>query len=210
MNPGLKVEPASITKLMTAYILYRELDKGTIKVTDEVLVSEKAWKMEGSRMFVELGKKVPLESLLRGMIIQSGNDAAIALVEHVAGSEDAFVQRMNQTAAELGMKDTHYMNATAGPAQNHYTTARDIVILVKALINTFPERYKLYSEKEFTYNNIKQPNRNKLLFRDPTVDGLKTGHTESAGYCLVASAKRDNMRLVSVVLKLCRRSAGEY
>jgi D-alanyl-D-alanine carboxypeptidase (penicillin-binding protein 5/6) len=200
LNPGMKVEPASITKLMTAYILYRELDKGTIKPTDEVLVSEKAWKMEGSRMFVELGKKVPLESLLRGMIIQSGNDAAIALVEHLAGSEDAFVQRMNQTAAELGMKDTHYMNATGWPAQNHYTTARDIVKLVKALITTFPERYKLYSEKEFTYNNIKQPNRNKLLFRDPTVDGLKTGHTESAGYCLVASAKRDNMRLVSVVL----------
>lgn len=199
-NPGMKVEPASITKLMTAYIIYRELGKGTIKFEDEVLISEKAWKMEGSRMFVELGKKVRLGDLLRGMIIQSGNDAAMALVEHVAGSEDAFVQRMNQTAAELGMKDTHYMNATGWPAKEHYTTARDIVKLAKAVITEFPDRYKLYSEKEFSYNNIKQQNRNKLLWRNPTVDGLKTGHTESAGYCLVASAKRENMRLISVVL----------
>ena len=191
LNPGMKVEPASITKLMTAYIMYQELDKGTIKLEDEVLVSEKAWKMEGSRMFIELGKKIQLEKLLRGMIIQSGNDAAMALVEHVAGSEEAFVQRMN---------DTHYMNATGWPAQNHYTTARDIVKLAKALITQFPERYKLYSEKEFSYNNIKQQNRNKLLWRDPTVDGMKTGHTESAGFCLVASAKRDTMRLISVVL----------
>lgn len=200
LNPGMKVEPASITKLMTAYIMYQELDKGTIKLEDEVLVSEKAWKMEGSRMFIELGKKIQLEKLLRGMIIQSGNDAAMALVEHVAGSEEAFVQRMNDTAAKLGMKDTHYMNATGWPAQNHYTTARDIVKLAKALITQFPERYKLYSEKEFSYNNIKQQNRNKLLWRDPTVDGMKTGHTESAGFCLVASAKRDTMRLISVVL----------
>ena len=200
LNPGMKVEPASITKLMTAYIMYQELDKGTIKLEDEVLVSEKAWKLEGSRMFIELGKKIQLEKLLRGMIIQSGNDAAMALVEHVAGSEEAFVQRMNDTAAKLGMKDTHYMNATGWPAQNHYTTARDIVKLAKALITQFPERYKLYSEKEFSYNNIKQQNRNKLLWRDPTVDGMKTGHTESAGFCLVASAKRDTMRLISVVL----------
>ncbi|MEN9503769.1 MAG: hypothetical protein RI964_3054 [Pseudomonadota bacterium] len=200
LNPGMKVEPASITKLMTAYIIDRELGKGTIKLDDEVLISEKAWKMEGSRMFVELGKKVRLEELLRGMVIQSGNDAAMALVEHVAGSEDAFVQRMNQTAAELGMKDTHYMNATGWPAKDHYTTARDIVKLATVIITEFPERYKLYSEKEFSYNNIKQPNRNKLLWRDPSVDGMKTGHTESAGFCLVASAKRDNMRLISVVL----------
>ena len=200
LNPGMKVEPASITKLMTAYIIDRELGKGTIKLDDEVLISEKAGKMEGSRMFVELGKKVRLEELLRGMVIQSGNDAAMALVEHVAGSEDAFVQRMNQTAAELGMKDTHYMNATGWPAKDHYTTARDIVKLATVIITEFPERYKLYSEKEFSYNNIKQPNRNKLLWRDPSVDGMKTGHTESAGFCLVASAKRDNMRLISVVL----------
>ncbi|WMP16261.1 D-alanyl-D-alanine carboxypeptidase family protein [Thiothrix lacustris] len=200
LNPGLRIEPASITKLMTAYIVYRDLDKGRVKLDDEVLISEKAWKMEGSRMFVELGKKIPFEKLLRGMIIQSGNDAAMALAEHIAGTESAFVERMNQTAAELGMKDTHYMNVTGWPAQNHYTTARDIVKLVRALITEFPERYKLYSEKEFSYNNIKQQNRNRLLFRDPTVDGLKTGHTESAGYCLVSSAKRDNMRLISVVL----------
>lgn len=200
INPGMRVEPASITKLMTAYLIYQELGKGTVKLEDEVLISEKAWKMEGSRMFVELGKKVPFEKLLKGMIIQSGNDAAVALVEHVAGSEAVFVQRMNQAALELGMTDTHYMNATGWPAKDHYTTARDIVKLVEALINEFPEFYKLYAIKEFSYNNIKQQNRNRLLWRDPTVDGLKTGHTESAGYCLVASAKRDNMRLISVVL----------
>lgn len=199
-NPSMRVEPASITKLMTAYIIYQELGKGTVKLEDEVLISEKAWKMEGSRMFVELGKKVPFEKLLRGMIIQSGNDAAMALVEHIAGSEDAFVKRMNQTAAELKMHDTKYANVTGWPAKEHYTTARDIVKLANALINEFPEYYKLYAEKEFTYNNIKQQNRNKLLWRDPSVDGMKTGHTESAGFCLVASAKRDNMRLISVML----------
>jgi D-alanyl-D-alanine carboxypeptidase (penicillin-binding protein 5/6) len=199
-NPGMRVEPASITKLMTAYLIYQDLGSEKVKLSDEVLISEKAWKMEGSRMFVELNKKIPFEKLLKGMIIQSGNDAAMALVEHVAGSEEVFVQRMNQAAADLGMKDTHYVNATGWPAKDHYTTARDIVKLVKALITEFPDRYKLYSEKEFSYNNIKQQNRNRLLFRDPTVDGLKTGHTESAGYCLVASAKRDTMRLVSVVL----------
>lgn len=200
INPGMKVEPASITKLMTAYIIYQELSKGTVKLEDEVLISEKAWKMEGSRMFVELGKKVEFGKLLKGLIIQSGNDAAVALAEHLAGSEEAFVQRMNQTASELGMKDTHYMNVTGWPAKDHYTTARDIVKLAGALISSFPERYKLYSEKEFAYNNIRQQNRNRLLWLDPTVDGMKTGHTESAGYCLVASAKRDNMRLISVVL----------
>lgn len=200
INPSLKVEPASITKLMTAYLVYQALGKGQVKLEDEVLISERAWKMEGSRMFVELGKKVPFEKLLKGMIIQSGNDAAVALAEHIAGSEAAFVERMNQTAAALGMQNTHYVNVTGWPAQNHYTTARDIVILANALIRDFPERYKLYAEKEFLYNNIKQQNRNKLLWRDPTVDGLKTGHTASAGYCLVASAKRDTMRLISVVL----------
>ena len=200
LNPGMRIEPASITKLMTAYLIYQDLAQGKAKLDDEVLISEKAWKMEGSRMFVELGKKIAFEKLLRGTIIQSGNDAAMALAEHLAGSEEAFVERMNRMAAELGMKDTHYMNVTGWPAKDHYTTARDIVILVNALIRDFPERYKLYSEKEFSYNNIKQQNRNRLLFRDPTVDGLKTGHTESAGYCLVSSAKRDNMRLISVVL----------
>lgn len=200
LNPGERVEPASITKLMTAYILYRELSKGTIKLDDEVLISQRAWEMQGSRMFVELGKKVQLEKLLRGLIIQSGNDAAVALAEHVAGSETAFVQRMNEVAKELGMANTQYQNVTGWPAADHYTTARDIVILARALITEFPDRYKLYSEKEFTYNNIKQHNRNKLLWRDASVDGMKTGHTESAGFCLVASAKRDTMRLVSVLL----------
>ena len=200
LNPGERVEPASITKLMTAYILYRELSKGTIKLDDEVLISQRAWEMQGSRMFVELGKKVQLEKLLRGLIIQSGNDAAVALAEHVAGSETAFVQRMNEVAKELGMVNTQYQNVTGWPAADHYTTARDIVILARALITEFPDRYKLYSEKEFTYNNIKQHNRNKLLWRDASVDGMKTGHTESAGFCLVASAKRDTMRLVSVLL----------
>lgn len=200
LNPGERVEPASITKLMTAYILYRELSKGTIKLDDEVLISQRAWEMQGSRMFVELGKKVQLEKLLRGLIIQSGNDAAVALAEHVAGSETAFVQRMNEVAKELGMVNSQYQNVTGWPAPDHYTTARDIVILARALITEFPDRYKLYSEKEFTYNNIKQHNRNKLLWRDASVDGMKTGHTESAGFCLVASAKRDTMRLVSVLL----------
>lgn len=200
INPGLKVEPASITKLMTAYLVYQALDKGEVKLEDEVLISERAWKMDGSRMFVDIGKRVPLEKLLKGMIIQSGNDAAVALAEHVAGTEEAFVERMNQMAAQLGMKDTQYQNVTGWPAKGHYTTARDIVKLASALIRDFPERYKLYAEKEFLFNNIKQQNRNRLLWRDPTVDGLKTGHTESAGYCLVASAKRDNMRLISVVL----------
>ncbi len=200
LNQGMRVDPASITKLMTAYILYRELAKGTIKLDEDVLISQRAWEMKGSRMFVEVGKKVKLEKLLRGLIIQSGNDAAVALAEHVAGSEEAFVKRMNETAEELGMKDSRYQNVTGWPAEGHFTTARDIVLLTRALITEFPDRYKLYSEKEFTYNNIKQHNRNKLLWRDDTVDGVKTGHTESAGYCLVASAFRDNMRLISVVL----------
>ncbi|PIE01682.1 MAG: serine-type D-Ala-D-Ala carboxypeptidase [Thiothrix nivea] len=200
LNPGLRVEPASITKLMTAYILYRELAKGSIKLDEEVLISRKAWEMKGSRMFVEVGKKVQLEKLLRGLIIQSGNDAAVALAEHVAGSEAAFVERMNEVANELGMKNSKYQNVTGWPAADHYTTARDIVRLTRALITEFPDRYKLYAEKEFTYNNIKQHNRNKLLWRDDSVDGVKTGHTESAGYCLVSSALRDNMRLISVVL----------
>ena len=160
LNPGERVEPASITKLMTAYIIYSELSKGTIKLDDEVLISQHAWEMQGSRMFVELGKKVQLEKLLRGLIIQSGNDAAVALAEHIAGSETAFVQRMNETTKELGMNDTQYQNVTGWPAPDHYTTARDIVKLARALITEFPDRYKLYSEKEFTYNNIKQHNRN--------------------------------------------------
>jgi len=199
-NPDKRIEPASITKLMTAYVIYKALEKGDISLKDNVLISKKAWKMEGSRMFLEAGKKVPLNRVLHGLIIQSGNDAAVALAEHVAGSESAFVKMMNEQAKAMGLNNTHYMNATGWPAENHYTTARDIVKLTQAIIRDFPEHYKLHSIKEYSYNGIKQYNRNKLLWRDKTVDGVKTGHTESAGYCLVASSKRNDMRLISVVL----------
>ena len=199
-NPDKHIEPASITKLMTAYVIYKELAKGNITLKDNVLISKKAWKMEGSRMFLEAGKKVPLNRILHGLIIQSGNDAAVALAEHVAGSESAFVKMMNEQAKIMGLNNTHYMNATGWPAKNHYTTARDIVTLTRAVIRDFPEYYKLHSIKEYSYNGIKQYNRNKLLWRDKTVDGVKTGHTDSAGYCLVASSKRNEMRLISVVL----------
>ncbi len=199
-NPGKRTEPASITKLMTAYVLYGELKKGNATLEDRVLISEKAWKMEGSRMFVEGGKKVPLERMLHGLIVQSGNDAAVALAEHVAGSESSFVDKMNAAAAKLGMDGTRYANASGMPDPQHYTTARDIVKLARALIKNYPQFYKLYKIKNYTYNGIKQYNRNKLLWRDKTVDGMKTGHTDSAGYCLVASAERNNMRLISVML----------
>jgi D-alanyl-D-alanine carboxypeptidase (penicillin-binding protein 5/6) len=199
-NGDSSVEPASITKMMTAYILYRELDNGRISKDDEVLISEKAWRMEGSRMFIEVGKTVLLSDLLKGMIIQSGNDATVALAEHVAGTEAAFVDMMNAQARALGMNQTYYENVTGWPSENHTSTARDIAVLAQALIRDFPEHYKLYAEKEFTFNNIKQYNRNKLLWRDESVDGVKTGHTESAGYCLVSSAKRTGMRLIAVVL----------
>lgn len=199
-NPDKRIEPASITKLMTAYVIYKELDKGSITLDDKVLISKKAWKMEGSRMFVEAGKKVPLKRMIRGLIIQSGNDSAIALAEHIAGNESAFVEKMNQIAAEIGLKSTNFTNPTGWPSPNHYTTARDIVTLTRHFIKEYPEHYKLNSLKEYSYNGIKQYNRNKLLWRDPTVDGVKTGHTESAGYCLVASAARNDMRLISVVL----------
>ncbi len=199
-NQDKRIEPASITKLMTAYVIYDALKKGSISLDDNVLISEKSWKMEGSRMFVEAGKKVPLKRMLSGLVIQSGNDAAVALAEHIAGSEEAFVSRMNEWAKRLGMNSTHFMNATGWPAENHYTTARDIAKLTRVLIKEFPEHYKLHAKKSYSYNGIKQYNRNKLLWRDKTVDGVKTGHTESAGYCLVASSKRNGMRLISVML----------
>ncbi len=198
--PDTKVAPASITKLMTAYVVFNEIKSGNISLDEEVTISEKAWRTSGSRMFVEVGKKVPVKLLLQGMIIQSGNDASVALAEHVAGGEDTFAQFMNQYAKKLGMKNTHFMNCTGLPNKNHYTTARDISILARNLINNFPEFYKLYSQKDFTYNNITQHNRNKLLWQDKYVDGLKTGYTEDAGYCLAASAEKEGMRLVSVVL----------
>lgn len=199
-DPDKKIEPASITKLMTAYIIYQELEKGNVTPKDRVLISKKAWKMEGSRMFVEAGKKVPFERILHGLVIQSGNDAAVALAEHIAGSEATFVNKMNSEAKRLGMASTHYVNSTGWPNKEHYTTARDIVILTRAVIKEYPKEYKIHAIKEYSYNGIKQYNRNKLLWRDKTVDGVKTGHTESAGYCLVASAKRNTMRLISVVL----------
>lgn len=199
-NSTLQIEPASLTKMMTGYVVLRELEKKSIRMDDEVLISKKAWQMKGSLMFIEVNTRVSVEQLLKGMIIQSGNDASVALAEHVAGSEDAFVQLMNQYAETLGMHDTHYMNSTGWPAKKHYTTARDLAILSRALIRDYPEHYSWYKEKVYTYNNIKQNNRNRLLWLDDRVDGIKTGHTESAGYCLVASAVKDDMRLITVVL----------
>lgn len=199
-NEDKRVEPASLTKLMTAYAVFKELKNGNIKLDEEVLISKKAWKMGGSRMFVEVGKRVSVEDLLMGMIVQSGNDASVALAEHLAGSEDAFASLMNKHAEQLGMLGTHYVNSTGWPHKDHYTTAHDLSLLTRALINEFPEYYSWYSVKEFTFNNIRQSNRNRLLWLDERVDGVKTGHTESAGYCLVTSAKRDSMRLISVVL----------
>lgn len=199
-NSEQRLPPASITKLMTAYVVSHELANGNINLTDNVLISEKAWRMVGSRSFIEVNTKVPVEVLLRGMIIQSGNDAAVALAEHVAGSEETFAQMMNQYAQQLGMFNTNYRNSTGLPAAEHYTTAKDIAILSAAIIRDFPDHYKWYAEKEYKYNDITQHNRNKLLWRDSSVDGLKTGHTEEAGYCLAASAVRSDMRLISVVL----------
>lgn len=199
-NPDERLDPASITKLMTAYAVFRAIQSGQLSLDDEVLVSEKAWRTPGSRMFIEVGNRVPVKQLLPGMIIQSGNDASVALAEHVAGTEASFAEVMNQLAAELGMTNTRYQNSTGLPAEEHYTSATDIAILASALINEFPDYYRWYSQKQFTYNGITQGNRNALLWRDETVDGMKTGYTESAGYCLVSSAERDGMRLISVVL----------
>jgi D-alanyl-D-alanine carboxypeptidase (penicillin-binding protein 5/6) len=199
-SPEKRIEPASITKLMAAYIVFSEIADGNLALGDEVPVSEKAWRMGGSKMFIEVGKRIPVADLLRGMIIVSGNDATVALAEHIAGSEDGFAVYMNQYAKELGLENTHFTNATGWPHPDHYMSALDIARLTRAMIRNFPEMYaKYYREKEFTYNEIKQYNRNSLLWTDPTVDGVKTGHTEGAGYCLVASAERDGMRLISVV-----------
>ena len=196
----IQVEPASITKLMTSYVIYNELDAGRLSMDDMVTISEKAWRMGGSRMYVEVDKQVSVHDLMKGLIIQSGNDATVALAEHIAGTERAFVDLMNQYAAKLGMTNTYFANSTGWPAEGHLTSARDISKLALAVIQEFPEHYAWYKEKVFTYNNIKQYNRNKLLWSDDSVDGIKTGHTESAGYCLVASAVRSDMRLISVVL----------
>ena len=195
-----KVEPASITKMMTAYVVFTELKNGNLRTDDLIRVSEKAWRTGGSKMFIEVNKTVSVSDLLKGMIIQSGNDACIAFAEHIAGTEETFTDLMNQYAKKLGMKNSHFTNSTGLPSEGHYITARDAAILAKAIIVDFPEYFPLFSEKEFTFNEITQHNRNTLLWRDPSVDGFKTGHTESAGYCLVSSAKRNGMRLIAVVM----------
>ena len=199
-NPDERVEPASITKLMTAYLVDKAIADGDVSLDEMVTISEKAWRMQGSKMFVEVGKQVSVSDLLKGLIIQSGNDASVALAEHLAGSESAFAGYMNHQAKLLGMENTNYVNATGWPHENHYSSARDIAILTRVLIDEFPESYSYYNEREYTFNKIRQFNRNRLLWRDESVDGVKTGHTEAAGFCLVASAQRDDMRLISVVL----------
>lgn len=199
-NADQTLPPASLTKMMTSYIADEQIASGNITLEDEVLISEKAWRKGGSKMYIRVGTRVRLEDLLRGIIIQSGNDASIAVAEHIAGSEEAFADLMNKHAISLGMHNTQFQNATGWPAPEHYTTARDLSLLARAIIYDHPDHYGMYSEKEFTYNDIRQPNRNKLLWRDPSVDGLKTGHTDEAGYCLVASAERNGMRLISVVM----------
>jgi len=199
-NANERMEPASLTKMMSSYIVAQAIKNGKVKLSDEVKISEKAWRMKGSRMFIEVGKTIELEKLLIGMIVQSGNDATIALAEHIAGDEESFVKLMNEAAKKLGLLDTHFVNATGLPHEDHYSTPRDMTMLGLALVRDFPEHYDYYARKEYTYNSIKQFNRNLLLWRDESVDGIKTGHTDSAGYCLVASAKRGNMRLISTVL----------
>ena len=197
----MRVEPASLTKIMTAYLSFKAIKNGHLSLTQTLPVSELAWKVEGSKMFIEPNKPVTVDELLHGMIIQSGNDASIALAEGIASSEMQFADMMNKETQRMGMKNTHYMNATGLPDAQHYTTANDLGILAIALIHDFPAEYqRLYSVKEYTYNKITQPNRNRLLWLDPNVDGMKTGHTESAGFCLISSAKRDGVRRISVVL----------
>ncbi len=200
-NPTARAEPASLTKLMTAYLVFAALQQKKLTLDQTVNVSDRAWKIGGSRMFIEPRKPVTVDELLRGMIVQSGNDATIALAEAVAGSEEVFAQMMNREAQRLGMKDSSFTNSTGWPDPKHYTTVNDLAINAAALIRDFPDLYgKYYSIKEYRYNNITQPNRNRLLWLDPNVDGVKTGHTEAAGYCLIASAKRGDRRMLSVVL----------
>lgn len=199
-QPDLRVEPASLTKLMTAYVVFGALSDGRIHLSDEVRVSERAWRMAGTRMFIEVNSMVSVEDLIRGMLIQSGNDASVALAEHISGSVEAFAEEMNAAAKALGMENSAFRNPHGLPARGHYTSARDMATLARAIISEYPDSYSLYSEREFTYNGIHQRNRNALLFRDVGVDGMKTGHTDAAGYCIVTSALRDGMRLVAVVM----------
>jgi D-alanyl-D-alanine carboxypeptidase (penicillin-binding protein 5/6) len=200
-KPDQRIEPASLTKIMTAYVVFAALRDKKLALSQQVLVSEKAWRAPGSRMFIRVGTRVSVDDLIRGMVVQSGNDACIALAEAVAGSEDVFVQMMNREADRLGMKNTSFRNASGLPDPQHYSTAQDLYLLAAALIRDFPEYYsQYYSQKEFRYNSIAQPNRNRLLWVDPSVDGVKTGHTEAAGYCLVASSRRGERRMLSVLL----------
>lgn len=199
-NADVKLAPASLTKIMSVYVVFREISNGHLHLDDLVTISQKAWQTAGSRMFIEVGNQVKVQDLLLGVIIQSGNDASVALAEHIAGDETTFADMMNQHAERLGMKNSHFEDSNGLPIDNHYTTARDLAILTRALIKEFPDYYRWFSQKEFTYNNIVQHNRNQLLSRDETVDGVKTGFTDAAGYCLVASALRNNMRLISVVM----------
>lgn len=198
-NADKQIEPASLTKLMTAYVVLFEIERGGISLEDEVKISKKAWRMGGSRMFVEVNTHVSVEKLLKGLIIQSGNDATVALAEHIASNEASFVELMNQHAERLNMNSTHFNNSTGWPDDNHFTTVRDLAKLSQAIINDFPKHYSAYKIKKYTYNNIRQYNRNRLLWLDDRVDGLKTGHTEAAGYCLISSAKQNKMRLISIV-----------
>ncbi len=206
-HPGERVEPASLTKLMTAYLTFAAIRQKQIQPTQTVPVSERAWKAEGSRMFIEPRKPVTVDELMRGMIVQSGNDACIALAELIAGSEEAFAQQMNREAQRLGMKNTHFVNSTGLPNPQHYSTAHDLALLASAVIRDYPEFHPLYSVKEYRYNNITQANRNRLLWSDPAVDGMKTGYTENAGYCLITSARRGERRLISVVLGTASEAA---
>ena len=199
-NPDEKMEPASLSKLLTAYVIFREIRRGNLSPEEEVVISENAWRTGGSRMFIEPGERISVENLLLGMIVQSGNDAAVALAEHVAGSEESFSGLLNQVAAELGLRNSHFVNSTGWPHPEHFSSARDISLITSAIIREFPDMYGYYSIREFTWNNITQHNRNPLLGRDESIDGVKTGHTEAAGYCLVGSAKRDGLRIVATVM----------
>ncbi len=199
-NINQRVSPASLTKMMTIYVIASELAANKISLDDKVVVSEKAWRMLGSKMFIEVNKEATVNDLVKGVIIQSGNDASVALAEYISGDESVFAEVMNQLAARMGLTNSHFINSSGLPDEQHYTTAHDLATLAAALIRDFPDIYALHSEKEFTYNGITQQNRNSLLWLDKTVDGIKTGHTEEAGYCLVVSAKRDDMRLITVVM----------
>ncbi|MCY3989327.1 MAG: D-alanyl-D-alanine carboxypeptidase [Gammaproteobacteria bacterium] len=200
LEPELRVEPASITKIMSAYAVFEALAAGETSLDEESVISQKAWRMQGSRTFLDLNSRVSVENLLLGMVVQSGNDASVALAEHLSGAEEDFATLMNSIAQRLGMTGTNFENSTGWPGENHYTTALDTAILTRAMVRDYPTLYGMHALREFTWNGIRQPNRNTLLARDATVDGVKTGHTESAGYCLVASAVRDGMRLIAVVM----------